>query len=343
MTKRTKRGKEIETFILRKVQAHPKKISRITSEHFGISRQAVSRFLRELVAQGTLSLEGKTNRSRYSLVPLDKKSFSLPLEGLHEDSVWRQHLGPLMDTLPLNVRGIWEYGASEMINNAIDHSNGTELQVQIERNAAQTRLVLRDNGIGIFKKIREACHLEDERHAVLELAKGKLTTDPARHTGEGIFFTSRMLDDFAILSGDVFFTHAFGEEEDWISELEKPQAGTAVYMMMANDSKRTIQEIFEMFASEKNDYGFSKTVVPVRLVRQGLEQLVSRSQAKRLLARVDRFHIVIFDFAGVDMIGPAFADEIFRVFEQAHPQIRLLDIHAPTVVKRMIQRARAGA
>ena len=26
---------------------------------------------------------------------------------------------------------------------------------------------------------------------VLELAKGKLTTDPASHTGEGIFFTSR--------------------------------------------------------------------------------------------------------------------------------------------------------
>jgi len=36
------------------------------------------------------------------------------------------------------------------------------------------------------------------------LAKGKLTTDPKRHSGEGIFFSSRMFDEFDILSGGVF-------------------------------------------------------------------------------------------------------------------------------------------
>lgn len=340
MTKRTQHGKEVEAFILREVEAHPQDIARITAKRFDISRQAVNRFLRELVVGGILSLEGQTSRSRYTLIPLRKESFTLPLQGLQEDAVWRSHLAALLDDLPPNVRGIWEYAASEMINNAIDHSNGTELALDVERNAARTRVVLRDNGIGIFRKIKEACHLEDERHAVLELAKGKLTTDPRRHTGEGIFFTSRMLDDFAILSGDVHFTHKFGEEEDWIAQLEKPAAGTAVFMLLANDSPRTSQEIFESFASEKNDYGFNKTVVPVRLARQGLEQLVSRSQAKRLLSRIDRFHIVIFDFADVDSIGPAFADEIFRVFARAHPNIRLLDLHAAAPVKHMIARAR---
>ena len=341
MARHTQHGKEVVAFILQNIEAHPQDIARLAADKFGFTRQAANRFLRELVAAGQISPQGKTSQRRYTLPPLRNESFHLPLQGLHEDAVWRNHLAALLDDLPSNVRGIWEYAASEMINNAIDHANGTTLSVHCERNTVRTQLILRDNGIGIFRKIKEACHLEDERHAVLELAKGKLTTDPKHHTGEGIFFTSRMLDDFAILSGDVFFTHKYGKEEDWILQQEKPSTGTAVFMLLANHSPRTSQEVFESFASADNDYGFNKTVVPVRLARQGLEQLVSRSQAKRLLARVDRFHIVIFNFADVDMIGPAFADEIFRVFERSHPNIEILVSHASPAVEQMIARARA--
>ncbi|MFH1009493.1 MAG: DUF4325 domain-containing protein [Candidatus Latescibacterota bacterium] len=229
-----------------------------------------------------------------------------------------------------------------MVNNAIDHSNGTELSVSIEKNAFQTEIFIHDDGVGIFRKIKEECRLEDERHAVLELAKGKLTTDPERHTGEGIFFTSRMLDRFAILSGDVYFTHKFGEEEDWISQLEKPYTGTAVFMYPANGSPQTTKDVFDRFASADEDYGFNKTVVPVRMVRHGTEELVSRSQAKRLRARVDRFSIVIFDFVGIESIGQAFADEIFRVFEGNHPLIRILHTHTSQAVAQMINQARVG-
>ncbi len=150
-----------------------------------------------------------------------------------------------------------------------------------------------------------------------------------------------MLDDFAVLSGDVYFTHKYGEEEDWISQREKPDVGTSVFMFLANDSPRTSQEVFDQFAAETNNYGFNKTVVPVRLARHGLEQLVSRSQAKRLLSRIDRFNIVIFDFADVNTIGPAFADEIFRVFERSHPNIRLIPLNTVPAVDQMIGRARA--
>jgi hypothetical protein len=54
----------------------------------------------------------------------------------------------------------------------------------------------------------------------------------------------------------------------------------------------------------------------VRLAKYGNDQLISRSQAKRLLARIELFKIVLFDFSGVETIGQAFADEIFRVFAQ---------------------------
>ncbi len=73
-----------------------------------------------------------------------------------------------------------------------------------------------------------------------------------------------------------------------------------MFMLLANQSDRTPEDVFRRYASEEDDYGFTKTVVPVRLAREGSEQLVSRSQAKRLLARVDRFATVILDFSGVD-------------------------------------------
>ena len=341
MAKRTRHGRDVVAFILQNIEDHPRDIARFTSQNFKVTRQAINRFLRELVSEGLIIPVGRTSQRFYKLNILRKETFSLSLQGLQEDNVWRVHLAPLLDDLPPNVRSIWEYSISEMVNNAVDHSGGTELLVHFERNASRTQIVLHDNGIGIFRKIKEECHLEDERHAVLELAKGKLTTDPDKHTGEGIFFTSRMLDDFAILSGDVYFTHKFGEEEDWITQREKPDTGTSVFMFLTNDSPRTNQEVFDHFASEENDYGFNKTVVPVRLAKHGLEQLVSRSQAKRLLARIDRFNIVIFDFATVETIGPAFADEIFRVFERSHPNIRLIPVNTVPGIDQMISRARA--
>ena len=35
--------------------------------------------------------------------------------------------------LPDNVLEIWQYGFTEMFNNAIDHADGTHIEVQIRR------------------------------------------------------------------------------------------------------------------------------------------------------------------------------------------------------------------
>jgi len=241
--------------------------------------------------------------------------------------------------MPENVLDIWHYGFTEMFNNAMDHSTGHSISVSISRTAVSTEIFIRDDGVGIFKKIQKALNLLDERHAILELAKGKLTTDPKRHSGEGIFFTSRMFDEFDILSGGLFFTHVFGGTHDWLLERDKFQSGTAVWMKVNNHSSRTTTKIFSQYTSGE-DFGFTKTVVPVDLARYGNENLISRSQAKRLLARIDLFKIVIFDFQDVPTIGQAFADEIFRVFALNHPDMELHAIHANSEVKRMISRAK---
>ena len=148
-----------------------------------------------------------------------------------------------------------------------------------------------------------------------------------------------MFDKFDILSGGVFFTHQFGDENDWILEREKFQTGTSVWMEMNNHTARTTKKIFDHYSSG-DDYGFNKTVVPVKLAQYGNDKLISRSQAKRVLARVELFKIVIFSFEGVESIGQAFADEIFRVFAQRHPEIELLTMKANSEVKRMIERAK---
>jgi hypothetical protein len=199
-----------------------------------------------------------------------------------------------------------------------------------------------DDGVGIFRKIQTDLGLLDERHAILELSKGKLTTDPKRHTGEGIFFTSRMFDSFEILSGETFFSHESGKTEDWLLESSRDHAGTAVFMRLHNHTSRTAKKVFDAYVSGE-DFDFSKTVVPVNLARYGNDRLISRSQAKRVLARVDLFKTVVFDFRDVDGIGQAFADEIFRVFANEHPDISLHSVHANSEVKRMIGRVRGPA
>lgn len=254
---------------------------------------------------------------------------------LAEDQVWRNDVLPILAGLPYNVIDIWQYCFTEMLNNAIDHSGGTKVVVQVDRQETRTRIAVMDNGVGIFRKIQRSMGLIDERHAILELSKGKLTTDPEKHSGQGIFFTSRLLDAFDLLSGGVFFNHVFGEDEDWVTERAESEEGTTVFMQLRNETPRTCKDVFDQYSSG-DDYGFTKTVVPVRLAQYGNDKLVSRSQAKRVLARVDLFKTVLFDFTGIDSIGQAFADEIFRVFAKSHPEIKLRALNTSADTARMI-------
>ena len=201
-----------------------------------------------------------------------------------------------------------------------------------------------DLGVGIFKKITHEKHLLDERQALLELAKGKLTTDPTRHTGEGIFFTSRVMDEFAILSGDLTFTHRDGAKADYIfdaredGETSESVQGTRVMMQLDTNTDRTVQGIFDDF-SPPDAHTFAKTCIPVKLAVYEGSDLVSRSQAKRLMARTERFKDVVLDFAGVEGVGQAFADEVFRVWQAQHPDVKLTHVNASQQIEGMIVRA----
>jgi hypothetical protein len=307
---------------------------------FHISRQAANRHLMQLVKNGDIVPSGLTKARIYQPAIKQEATQSFLREGLAEDVVWRSIGAPVVKDLPENARDIWHYGMTEMINNAIDHSGSPSILVGIRQTALHTMGWVADDGEGIFLKIQRALGLADPRESILELAKGKLTTDPKNHTGEGIFFSSKMFDSFNILSGNLRFMHDDGSR-DFLVEHPRDAPGTFVFMKLANDCTGTTNDVFYKFAAP-DELTFDKTVVPVRLAQYEGEKLVSRSQAKRLTARFEKFKTVILDFTGVESIGQGFADELFRVFATAHPAIDLVPMHMTTAVQDMTNRVLAG-
>lgn len=334
------RSDQIDAALLAAVRSHPRDLTNFVASQLGVSRQTTAARARALVAAGFLARSG-TTRPTYVLGPARFGEFTYGLEALAEDQVWSRDVAPLLSDLPANITEIAHYGLTEMVNNAIDHSQGKTLAVTVTSKDGQASLWVSDDGIGIFRKIAAALDLPDDRLALLELSKGKFTTDPARHTGEGVFFTSRAFEHFEIASGGLVFDHLAGYDKEVLAEatIGRIRPGTTIIMSIATDSRRTLRQVFEEFSSGPDDYSFAKTIVPVRLAQVGDETLISRSQAKRLMQRVDRFQHVMLDFTGVSTIGPAFADEIFRVFARQHPEVEIVAVRAIPEVQQMIRRA----
>lgn len=318
------------------IAADGRRVGTRLAQAVGVSRQVANGYLQSMVRDGLVEAEGTTRARVYQLAALHRAEKRFVREGLDEDQVWRELIAPLVVDLPENVRSIWQYGTTEMINNAIDHSGSDDVVVKVEQNALWTEVMVRDAGEGIFVKIKRVFELHDAREAILELAKGKLTTAPEAHSGEGIFFTSRSMDRFEIESHHLLFSTA-PRGGDSIVDQDADTEGTLVRMRLSNHSSRQMQEVFGAY-SDPEEFTFDKTVVPLHLAQYTGEKLVSRSQAKRVSHRFERFKRVELDFAGISEIGQGFADELFRVFVNAHPEIRITPINTEPAVARMIKR-----
>lgn len=344
MTNKEK-GIRIRTQIVRDIIHHPTDITNHIANIFNITPQAVYNHTKKLEKDGYITSTGKGKGKRYSLGEVREYNLIIPLnEELSEDTIWRKSFAFIFEGIQDNVIDICHYGFTEMVNNAIDHSEGENLAMHIFRERDKIQMFISDDGEGIFRRIKRICNLTDETQAIMELSKGKLTTDPDNHTGEGIFFTSRMFDEFEIDSRGLNYKHDDNNAFDFLldSPYKLPNIGTMVIMVIDITSQRLIKNIFDEYTEDLNEEGtsqFNKTVIPVKLALYGNEKLVSRSQAKRLLTRVERFQYVIFDFEDVTTIGQAFADEIFRVYAHKHSNIILVPDKMNDDVKMMVNRA----
>ncbi len=307
-----------------------------------VSRQQVSFVLNDLFKKGLLARQGSGAFVFYAL-PNNASALKklvqkrLVNKGLKEHEVLNdiKKSSQFLENLKENVDSIFNYAFSEMLNNAIEHSTSKLIHVEVENDKENLTFIVRDFGIGVFKNVMQKRHLASELEAIQDLLKGKTTTQPQSHSGEGIFFTSKV--------GDIFILESFNFRlridnilPDIFIEEIKPIKGTKVIFQLALNSKRHLNDAFKKYTNPAS-YAFDKTEILIKLYTMGTIY-VSRSQARRVLTNLDKFKSIVLDFDQVPTIGQAFADEIFRVFAIKHPDIQITSTNMNEAVDFMIRR-----
>ena len=304
--------------------------------NFKISRQTVSKYLNELVEKNYIT---KNSKGNYTINFYISESKIYKNKNLEEDIVYDELIKKYEIDKKNNVKHILVYAFTEMLNNAIEHSEGTEISIYYAENYFNIFVTIKDNGIGIFRKIVRDHNLKNENEAIFELKKGKLTSDAENHSGEGIFFTSKVVDYFLISSFNKTFSSGSNEYFYNIEEnKERCIKGTEVILVLNKNTERTTKKIFDEYTSD--DFVFNKTKITVHLAKDYLgHDFVSRSLAKRILMNVEKFKIIVLDFENIDNIGQGFADEVFRVFRNKNPDITVVPVNMNEEIEFMINRA----
>lgn len=316
---------------------------------YEVSRQYVVRVLKRLVQQGTLAKAGTTRGSFYAfpehLTSIGQKlKRRLRNESLQEDEVLAnvRAATPGLRDLPKNVNAIFAYAFSEMLNNAIEHSGSKFIEIETALDRDLLTFAINDSGVGVFRNVMRQRKLKSEFEAIQDLLKGKTTTAPKLHSGEGIFFTSKVADLYVLDSFGYRLRVDNKIDDYFIERTKRKKRGTKVTFSIARHVRRRLQDIFNNYSVETSDPAFDRSEVKVKLFTRG-NQYVSRSEARRLLAGLERFRTVVLDFTGVKTVGQAFADEVFRVFAEAHPRTKIAPINMEEPVRLMVHRAKASA
>jgi len=315
---------------------------------FDISRQHASKILSDLIETGELLKFGKTSKTFYvtekHLVEFLKDSatsveLKLENKNLEEHKIVSRFEDnfPLLLKLKENIKSIFIYAFSEILNNAIEHSESKDIKIFISIKNNLISFSVEDFGIGVFKNIKDKKKLNSELEAIQDLLKGKTTTQPKSHSGEGIFFTSKVGDRFSLESFDYQLIIDNKIEDVFVNKIESPKKGTTATFSIDINSNKHLNDIFKEYASEENDFSFDKTIIKIKLYTVG-GIFVSRSQARRVVSGLDKFKSIILDFEKVPMVGQAFADEVFRVFQKKNPEIKIQPINMNEGVEFMINR-----
>ena len=300
-----------------------------------VSKSTVYNYLARMCEMGIIEKRGTS----YSIIS-KVHTFNYKNDGsLGEDRIFTRDIDPLLSDLPKNVLSAWRYSFTEMMNNAIEHSDATEIFVSVSKNALKSTVIIADNGKGIFRNIRD--YVKEERGEKLTLKEsaallfaGKFTTARSMHSGEGIFFTSHLMDSFGIISDGVIFTRNNFDDKNFETEKFKNNS-TTVVMELNNSSNKTLRDVFNRFSDV--DEGFIKTQIPIAHVFSGSGP-VSRSEARRLGELIIKFKEIELDFTNVEEVGQAFVHELFIVWQRNNPTVKLNILNTCDDVDFMIRR-----
>ena len=324
--------------------AHPHDLAAHLEETLALSRRGVAALLARLQASSWLARDGTPRRPQWRPGALRQVVKTYPLEGLLEDLPWRQDFVPFFE-LPANVRRLAQHAFTELVNNAIDHSGGTQVTVSMRQTAAHLQLIVSDDGLGLFQRIEQSFAISEPKLAMLEIAKGRLTSQPDRHCGQGLVLTAQLADIFDLRANAAGFQRRAWSQAQWhglqpaAAQADRP--GTSIFLAIALDTTRTLDEVQRSRCAGAGSYAFDEAHVPLHLLTDDGVALASRADAKRVASRLAEFRRAEIDFAGIDEIGHAFAHELFGVFQRTHPGVELVPVAASARVAAMLNAVRA--
>ena len=278
---------------------------------------------------------GKTRDRFYELKPRVNFSKSIDISnGFDPKSILNEQIFPNLQTLPQNVREISEFAFGALFHNIHDHATATRLNYKIYISHNDVHLIISDNGIGLFQGIADALHFDDVQIAAVEIAKGHVTSDPKNHAGDDLMVVIQMFDEVEISSSSISLKYN-NDKNDWVLDQSKQQSGTRIHLRIRTNSRRTCQDVFTNIFEK-----FAKfTHIPVKLAQSKGEQLNSREQADNLLHNIKKLNGVEFDFKNIDLVGPAFADELVRKTLEKNREMDIKWINSTQLVDVLMSRA----
>ena len=316
------------------------------ARRLGVTRQAVHKRLKKLIELGIVQKFGRTRNARFVLKDGRTKRVSkfrivFDPKDVSEDEAFSMISNALnfQKVLNKNAHTAAQYAFTEVFNNALDHSNSRKIEVQVkldeDRQVAKFRI--RDWGVGIFALIADKFGLPNEFESVLWLLPGKTTTIPELHTGEGLFFASKITKTLKIKSHRLCLTYLDYGEDAFVEKLRIYTEGTSVEFEVLFNMKKKLDDVFNFYAPADYDYQFEKSRVIIKVLSG---RLISRSQAKRIVRPLGgKFREVIIDFKKVEAIGQGFADELLRVFPSRFPSIKIILTNVPEHIYPILSHA----
>ena len=316
-----------------------------------VSRQRAHQVLHVLVEEGVLGKIGRTRGVFYVSPGAEIEypehaehhyALTFARSGASEDKILQKIEENFLALRKLheNIRRIFRFAFLEIMNNALEHSASEHVRVVIGISEKHLRFTIKDSGVGVFRKVENFRKLSSELEAAQDLLKGKMTTDSTAHTGQGIFFVSKLADRFVLKSFKLELLVVNCINHTFLRPLSREVTGTTALFEIALDRTRDTPEIFARFTNliEDSDHGFDGTEVKVHLFQIG-GYFLSRTEARRILSGLEKFHVVTLDFDRVETVGQGFADEIFRVFTNSFPQIKIVPTNMNEEVQFMVSRA----
>jgi len=183
----------------------------LLEKELGYSRQYIVRLLNRLMSQGEIHRRGKTRAAKYYPAKASNEINHLELikerQGLSEYAVFEEVIRRMQLNAQLNKNclTIFDYAFTEMLNNAIDHSHSKKVWINIEIDHTSITFIIKDLGIGAIESIKQGFEISDDFLALEHLFKGKQTTAKEAHRGQGIFFTSKVVDTYKIATSNMEF------------------------------------------------------------------------------------------------------------------------------------------